>query len=79
MASFPVARLTGININMKNGEITIKASVTMSDENFEEAKKLERFLSSETAMVNLKIEPAQMSMLEMTMSPSERKAAKDGS
>jgi hypothetical protein len=62
MASFPVAQLKAINVNMKNGEITFSLGVTLSDENFEEAKKLERFLQAENAMVALKIEPAQMSM-----------------
>ncbi len=62
MASFPCARLKGITVNMKNSEITISLGVTMSDENFEEAKKLERFLNSETAVVALEIRPGQMTM-----------------
>ncbi len=62
MASFPVARLKAVNVNLKNGEITLSLGVTMSDENFEEAKKLERFLNSEAAMVALEIRPGQMTL-----------------
>ncbi len=59
MASFPVARLKAITANMKNGEITISLGVTLSDENYEEAKKLEDLLRSDTAVVALEIRPTQ--------------------
>ncbi len=62
MASFPVAKLKAVNVNMKNDEITISLGITLSDENYEEAKKLERFLNSETAVVALDIRPGQMTM-----------------
>jgi hypothetical protein len=74
MTTFNSAKLTGITVNLKSGQISISAQVELSDGNFEKAEALRKFLGTKASGVMLEIKPLQLDMLRATMPVKERKA-----
>jgi len=56
---FPVARLTAINISMKQGEITITAKVVLNGDNFAKMEALRPYLDAKVGGLTIEIKPMQ--------------------
>ena len=59
MTKFNNVRLTGITVNMKQGEIHLSAVIAFNDENFAKSQTLTPYLDAETGGVTLDVEPDQ--------------------
>ncbi len=56
---FNFAKLTNINVSLKNGQISLTAKIPLDDANFDNAESLRPYLDAETGGVTLEIRPTQ--------------------
>ena len=64
MTTFTLVKMTGVIVNLKTGEITLTAKVSLNDENFRKAEQLQPYLGEDSRALTLEITSSQMSLPE---------------